>query len=258
MTRGTILDTISDPELIQRVSGRRDLLRSGGAAATAIALASVPVALAFGARRAFAQGALPQQIADVLNFALTLEYLEDEYYRTGLATANLIPAADRAIFTQISAHETAHVALLKGLLAAQAVAKPTFDFTAGGTFAPFTTYATFQALAQGFEDTGVRAYKGQAGNLMTNDGILTIALQIHSVEGRHASEVRRLRGQKGWITGNSTDVAALAAIYAGDEVTVQLGVNVATLGSATAASEAFDEPLTKAAVLAIVSPFIVA
>jgi rubrerythrin len=52
------------------------------------------------------------------------------------------------------------------------------------------------ALAQAFEDTGVRAYKGQAANLMSKPDLLTAALQIHSVEARHASEVRRLRGQK--------------------------------------------------------------
>jgi hypothetical protein len=61
--------------------------------------------------------------------------------------------------------------------------------------------------------------------------------------------VRRLRGQKGWITGNETDVPALAAVYAGEEA--------ANGGAASdARSEAFDEPLSKAAVLAIAGPFI--
>jgi hypothetical protein len=48
-------------------------------------------------------------------------------------------------------------------------------------------------LAQAFEDTGVRAYKGQAGNVMSNKTVLQAALQIHSVEARHASQVRRMR-----------------------------------------------------------------
>ena len=115
---------------------------------------------------------------------------------------------------------------------------------------PFNDYATFQALSQGFEDTGVRAYKGQAPALMADNTILTTALRIHSVEARHASEVRRLRGQKGWITGNQTDVAALQDVYAGEE---------AANGSASsaAAAEAFDEPLTKDQVLAIAGLFIV-
>jgi len=131
------------------------------------------------------------------------------------------------------------------------VAKPTFDFTAGGTFPdPFSDYPVFQALSQGFEDTGVRAYKGQAGNLMADDATLTTALQIHSVEARHASAVRRLRGEKGWITGNQNTLpAAAAAVYAGEET----GQGVTN----DASSEAFDEPLTMQAVLDIAGLFIV-
>jgi hypothetical protein len=71
----------------------------------------------------------------------------------------------------------------------------------------FTNYETFKAVAQAFEDTGVRAYKGQAPALMPYKDVLTAALTIHSVEARHASQVRRLRGNfteqepfyQGWI-----------------------------------------------------------
>lgn len=219
--------------------------------AGALAIASMPVAFGLMAKPASAQaGGLTQDIIDVLNFALTLEYLEDEFYRQGL-DSGIIASADLPIFQTISAHEAAHVALLQGVLGDSAVAKPTFDFTVGGTFNPFGNYDQFKALSQGFEDAGVRAYKGQAPNLMANDDILTTALQIHSVEARHASAVRRLRGQKGWITGNQTDVPQLQAIYNGEE---------AANGTATsaAAAEAFDEPLAKQAVLDIASLFIVA
>jgi hypothetical protein len=220
--------------------------------AGALAVASMPAALGAFTRKAFAQiPGLPQGIVTVLNFALTLEYLENEFYQTGLDTSGLIPAADLPIFEQISAHEAAHVALLQGALGASAVAKPTFDFTAGGVFNPFADYEIFKALSQGFEDTGVRAYKGQAPALMADNDILTTALQIHSVEARHASAIRRLRGQKGWITGNQTDVPQLAPVYAGEE---------AANGSATsaAAAEAFDEPLTMDQVNAIAALFIAA
>ncbi|MEO8090818.1 MAG: ferritin-like domain-containing protein [Gemmatimonadales bacterium] len=245
----TILEGL-DPELMEQVVSRRAAVGRSSALAGALAIASMPVAFGLLAKRAFAQGGLPQGIIDVLNFALTLEYLEEEFYVTGVGTAGLIPGADLPIFEQIRKHETAHVALLQSVLGASAVAKPTFDFTAGGAFDPFNVYGEFQALSQGFEDTGVRAYKGQAAALMSDNTVLTTALRIHSVEGRHASEVRRLRGQKGWITGNQTDVPALAAIYAGEE---------AANGAATsaAAAEAFDEPLTMAQVLAIADPFIV-
>jgi hypothetical protein len=203
------------------------------------------------AKPAFAQaGGLPQDIVDVLNFALTLEYLEDELYRLGLASG-IIPSTDLPIFQTISAHETAHVALLQGLLGSSAVAKPTFDFTVGELFDPFGDYDEFRALAQGVEDAGVRAYKGQAVALMANDDILTTALQLHSVEARHASAVRRLRGQESWITGNQVDVLELQPVYAGED---------AANGTATTAeaAEAFDEPLTMNQVNAFAGIFIVA
>lgn len=252
-----VLDTL-DPELLARTVSRRDALGRLGATVATVAVASAPLALGVMARDAFAQGAgIPQGIRDVLNFALTLEYLEDEFYKAGLAAPGLIPGSARTVFQQIGKHETAHVVLLRNVLGSQAVAKPAFDFTAGGSFPDvFSNYQTFLALAQGFEDTGVRAYKGQAGNLITDNGTLTVALQIHSVEARHAAQVRRMRNQKGWITNATTDVAALAAVYAGDGETMQAGVNTAGFVSAAAASEAFDEPLTREAVLAIAGMFI--
>jgi hypothetical protein len=260
MTDKTIFGTL-DPKLMERVSRRGAVVQSSKMAG-ALAIASMPVAFGLMARSAFAQGtALPAEILSVLNFALTLEYLEDEFYRGGL-NASVMDSADRPIFETISAHETAHVALLTSAITGGGgtpVDKPTFDFTAGGAIPdPFSDYPTFQALSQGFEDTGVRAYKGQAGALISNDAILTTALQIHSVEARHASAVRRLRGQNGWITGNQTDVAALAAVYAGEENTTQGTVNTATFGTVASASEAFDEPLLREDVEAIAALFIVA
>lgn len=208
-----------------------------------------------------AQDKLPGKIVDVLNFALTLEYLEDEFYRTGLSSSGLIPSSDQAVFGQIGKHEAAHVALLRSVLGGKAVAKPSFDFTAGGAFGDvFSNYQTFMALSQAFEDTGVRAYKGQAGNLQKNAKVLTTALQIHSVEARHAAQVRKMRGEKGWITGNSrgTLPAPTQPIYDGEGNIMQGGANLtglAGLGSAPI-TESFDEPLTKDQVLAIAKLFI--
>lgn len=250
----TILGSL-DPELLKRVVSRRGAVAGSGKMAGALAIASMPVALGLMARSAFAQGTgLPADILAVLNFALKLEYLEAEFYRLGLESG-VIVTEHLPVFQQISKHEAAHVTLLEGAITSGGGTldpEPTFDFTAGGAFDPFVTYATFQALSQGFEDTGVRAYKGQAGALMANDAILTTALRIHSVEARHASEVRRLRGEKGWITGNQNTLPPdFAAIYAGEEA----GEGVT---SDPATSEAFDEPLTMQAVLNIASLFIVA
>ncbi len=145
--------------------------------------------------------------------------------------------------------------------AARRVEQPTFDFTAGGTFPDvFSNQETFLAVAQAFEDTGVRAYKGQAPNLLGSPEVLTAALQIHSVEARHASEIRRIRGSKGWITNaeNTTGADAADAVYAGEGNITQLGVDAAALTNVSRdrVTEAYDEPLGRQAVLDIAGLFI--
>ncbi len=141
-------------------------------------------------------------------------------------------------------------------MGATPVSKPKFDFTAAGTYADvFTNYQTFLALAQALEDTGARAYKGRAAELMGDDVVLTAALQIHSVEARHASMIRRLCREKGWITGS---MGTPAAVYEGKDNVTQGGVDVKTLGYSDAvATQAFDEPLAPDKVLAIAGLFIV-
>ena len=271
----SVLSSI-EPDVTARLVSRRRAITQGATASgivmAGLKIGSVPVALAALSQDAFGQGRLPAAVNGVLNFALRLEYLEAEFYNLGVAAPNLIPAADRTIFQTIQAHENAHVEYLRGALGASARPKPTFDFTAGngtgnGPFADvFTNYATFMAVAQAFEDTGVRAYKGQAATLKPYKDILQAALTIHSVEARHAAEVRRLRGNfmdlepnQGWITEAITDIPGTAAVYAREDNTVHLGIDVTTVTpvSRKEITEAFDEPLTMAEVLAIVDPFIV-
>ncbi len=255
----TILEHL-DPDLVGTMTSKPENITKAnnltGALATTIISTGALAGTTFGQDKK-----LPGKIVDVLNFALTLEYLEDEFYRTALGSSGLIPRTTYAVFQQIGKHETAHVALLKSVLGSRAVPKPNFDFTAGGAFGDvFRNYQTFLAVSQAFEDTGVRAYKGQAGNLQDNAKILTVALQIHSVEARHAAEVRRLRNEKGWISGDSrgTLPAPTQAIYNGEGNVTQGGVNLAGLAglSNDAITEAFDEPLTKEQVLAIAKLFI--
>ena len=260
-----ILDALG-PQVTERVLTRRDAVLDLGRFGRGLAMASIPLGVAAMAKKAFAQG-LPQEIVDVLNFALTLEYLEAEFYTMGVANASLFPSSQvRQTFAIIRDHEQEHVDFLRSTLGAQAVDKPTFDFTAGGAFDPFNDYPTFATLAQAFEDTGVRAYKGQAPNLMANDAVLTAALTIHSVEARHASRVRRLAASpamQGWIPFAQPGApAAIAAVYAGEAVTTQGGVDVVAAVQAMGVTEedvteAFDEPLTKQQVLEIVDAFIV-
>lgn len=228
-----------------------------------VASVAIPSIFATIVNKAFAQSSAA---VDVLNYALTLEYLEDEFYKAGNAAANLIPASDKAIFTTIGKHETAHVAFLVKALGTAAIKKPTFDLTYKGAFGDvLTNYKTFVAVSAALEDTGVRAYKGQAGALMADPQILEYALQVHSVEARHAAIARRLfavvnssPATKGWITGKEALIGAVQPIYDGEDNMTQANVNIKGLASKSdaAITEAFDEPLTKAAVLAIAGPFI--
>ena len=210
-----VLDVI-DPDLSSHIAAKKELFAK--AAIKLGALATTPVILAAVSSEAFAQG-MPKQVVDILNFALTLEYLEDEFYRTALGSG-VIPGQFSEVFGTISRHETQHVQTLSGALGGAAVAKPQFDFTARGKYPDiFRNFNTFALVSQTLEDTGVAAYKGQAPRLTGGGDLLTTALRIHSVEARHAAEVRRVRGVRSW-TG------------------------------------AFDKPMSMAQVLAAASPFI--
>ncbi len=250
-----LLDQNSQAKIEQDFS-RREALSKGFNLGMKGLFAALPLGMMLKATKTYAATATP---VDVLNFALTLEYLESSFYAQGL-DSGIVPSSDLAIITQIGKHETSHVATLKSAIMASGgtpVAEPTFDFTAGGAYPDvFTNYTTFLVLANAFEDTGVRAYKGQAANLLGTD-LLTAALDIHSVEARHASEIRRLRGQKGWISGAATS-GVPDGIYAGEDNITQGTVDVSTVTSVTPAyiMECFDEPLTMDQVLAIATPFI--
>ncbi len=249
-----------DEKSLDRLATRRETVMAGGRLAAAFALGAVPLAAL--ARNAFAASAIPDPVVRVLNFALTLEYLEASFYNRGIRQGVVPAGKDLRIFRTIQDHENAHVAFLKRTLGPRAVPRPEFDFTAGGAIPnPFRDYEVFKILAQGFEDAGVRAYKGQLGALKPYGAFLTAAATIHSVEARHASEVRRLRGQEGWVPFE--DPAApgpIKPIYDGEDELTQLTVNVGAFlefQGDRAGTEAFDEPLTRAQVLAIAGPFIV-
>ncbi|WEK34693.1 MAG: ferritin-like domain-containing protein [Candidatus Pseudobacter hemicellulosilyticus] len=265
-----------DPEVYDRMDTRRHTMKQFAKAGRVLALSAIPLALGSLFKKAY--GRDTNSIIGVLQFALTLEHLEAEFYKKAVADAPIPAGAPKAAITTIRDHEVAHVNLLTtviGQLGGTPNPKPTFDFSAGngsgnGPFKQvFSDYALFLAVAQTFEDTGVRAYKGQAGNLMENNDILTAALQIHSVEARHASHIRSMRRTlaadtsiKPWITGKDTAGigAAVQASYNGEELSTQATFNIVNINgtgiSADAATESFDEPLTKEAVLAIVDPFI--
>ena len=194
---------------------------------------------------------------EVLNLLLGIEYLQDELYRLGRLMPALIVGQHRRVFAQISKQEGVHVASLRSLLGSAAAAKPTFDLTRGGLIPDvLTNFATFLGVAQALKDLAIRLYKGQLPALRTDAPALAHVVGIHSVEARHAAVIRRIRGENSWITGieNETPLpASLNATYAGEDNHLQAGVDV---GITDAASEAFDEPLTREQALAITSAFV--
>ncbi|GAB3232317.1 hypothetical protein GCM10027346_19490 [Hymenobacter seoulensis] len=283
-----------DPEVYERLDQRRHMFRHFAGFGKKLAVAAVPLALGSLFQKAYAQsGSLNEQIKYVLNFALGLEYLEYYYYQMGLDASGLLSRQQRTSVMTIRTDERHHVDFLKAVLGTAAIPDPgasAFDFTGskGGKRAPlfadvFTNASTFLAVAQALEDTGVRAYKGGAPLLISNNTILEAALNIHSVEARHAAHIRTIRrggpqavpgslntNPKSWISGNDNGGPAPSATapvygagnpagaYPGEENVSQAGVNlVAAFGVTTGeASEAFDEPLDPNTVLTIASNFI--
>ena len=158
---------------------------------------------------------------DILNFALTLEYLEATFYERGNATSLITDSREKDIFATIQKDEEAHVQALTDTLTklgVAPVAKPTITFPA----ATFATRESYLKLAMVFENTGVGAYLGQAGSI-TNKDILQAAAGIFGVEARHAALI-------GVISGATPE----GGIYKG----------------------ATETPIAKADVLAAVMPFL--
>ena len=269
----------TDPEVYEKLDTRRDAMKSFVKTSGKIALAAIPFALGSMFQKAYGSPAGTSDIIiDTLNFALTLEYLESNFYIKAVASGIIPAGLSLTALTVIRDHENEHVAFLSTAITAAggtpvSFKATDFDFTAKGTFpGVFTDYGTLLAVAQTFEDTGVRAYKGQAPNLISNNDYLQAALQIHSVEARHAAHLREMRkaanllvpagvNVKPWITLNQSGIAssAVQASYNGEDNVMQAGVTITNIGgfpiSVSAASEAFDEPLTKDQVTAIVTPF---
>lgn len=168
-------------EAVERVWGgsRTDLFR--GAAVGGAALLGA-LALPSPGRAATAND------VDILNYALTLEYLQASFYteteRIGALRTNPARRAARVL----GSVERAHVKALRKVLGRGAVKRPFFNFQG-------TTEAErkFLKTAVAFEDLAVAAYKGQAP-LIDSKEVLAAAISIHSVEARHAAWMRHLFG----------------------------------------------------------------
>ena len=172
-----------------------------------------------GAVSPFVAGSLAQGgggDVEILNFALTLEYLEAAFYTQALKQTPGLSGDVKKLATEIRDNENEHVDALKSAIkgaGAKPVKAPGVDF--GGAFG---SEKSFLKLAQTLEDTGVSAYNG-AGPAIESGEVLGAAGSIVQVEARHAGLIRLTRG-------------------------------------VTPAPDAFDKSLTTNQVLAAVKPFV--
>lgn len=139
--------------------------------------------------KAFAQGGGGD--VDIFNFALTLEFLEREFYQRAL-DAGVLSGAALGVVTALRDHEAAHVDAITAALqgaGATPVAKPQFTFPPDA----FSSQASVLQLAATFEPVGVGAYLG-AGPMIQNPDLLEAAGTIAGVEGDHVVAVNNLVG----------------------------------------------------------------
>ena len=139
---------------------------------------------------ALAAPAAAQSASDVniLNFALTLEYLEADFY-TRATQGGALKGFLRRFSQIVGEHERAHVAALQKTLGNKAVRKPKFDFK-GTTEDP----QLFGQTAATLEATGVAAYGG-AAPMVQSPAVLKAAIAIHTVEARHTAWINHIIGQ---------------------------------------------------------------
>ena len=219
-------------EVMEARSRRRDDRRAFFRMAAAAAAA--PLVLTLNGRPLHAQAA-PSD-ADILNFALNLEYLEAQFYYFaffgeglptnilgGTGTPGTVRGGRKVNFSdtkvsqyaaEIAADERAHVEFLRGALGSAAVAQPAIDISAepngafsaaaraagligpGQSFDPYANDENFLLGAFIFEDVGVTAYKG-AAPLLASKVFLEASAGILAVEAYHAALIRTTLYQKG-------------------------------------------------------------
>jgi hypothetical protein len=237
----------------ERRASRRRAMLLGGAALAGLALTS---------RQASAATVTD---ADILNFALNLEFLEAQYYTlattgttidvaAGISTKSGSGAAGGSVvvksnpmvtFTdsstqdfalEIAMDEQNHVKFLQSNLGTSAVAMPNIDllnsFNAlaqaanlGSSFDPFANETNFLLGAFIFEDVGVTAYQGAAG-LISSKTYLDKAVGIHNVEAYHAAGIRTRIFQAGSAAQSASQAIAMTRAKLDGTNNDDIGVSV--------------------------------
>jgi hypothetical protein len=171
-----------------RMSFLRKGAMAGGAALSGGAILSALVPTA-----AMASGRPPSSFGKgdvgILNYALTLEYLETAFY-ADVVKSGLFKGAELDTIRKFGSEEAQHVAALTAAvkqLGGKPAPKPKTEF-------PLKSANSVLALAGTVENLGAAAYLGQAPNIKSPE-VLASALAIHSVEGRHASALNTLLGE---------------------------------------------------------------
>jgi len=174
------METLKNPELgsieVNGVTRQAFLLRGALAAGAVYGVSAVTPFVS--------QSLAATSDVDVLNFALTLEYLETAFYKT---SAKYLSGDVAKVASKNGAQEASHVNALTTVikqLGGQPVTSPTFSF-------PVHDQASFLKLAQTLEDTGVSAYNGAAPSIQSKT-VLGAAGSIVQIEARHASVIRLL------------------------------------------------------------------
>jgi Ferritin-like domain len=175
-------------EAAEEVAGdtRLSFLRKGALGAGA-ALSGGAILGALVPGTALAAGRPPSKFGagdiGILNYALTLEYLESSFYNEATSAGRITNPALKQLLRTVTKDENAHVKLLKKVLGSHAIKKPKFDFQGIPR-----DQSKFAATTYVLENTGVHAYLGQAPNIREAKVLLTAA-SIVTVEARHAGAI---------------------------------------------------------------------
>ncbi len=143
----------------------------------------------------------------IVNYALTLEYLESQFYAKVIASG-LFKGKNLSVIKSFGAEEDAHVAALHGVAGGLGTPAP----MPTGKF-PINNAAQVTELAASVENLGAAAYLGQAPRIKSKE-VLAAALSIHSIEARHAATINLVLKKSPTPTGAFATPATMSQVLA--------------------------------------------